>query len=125
MEVRNENPRQALANAGFSYALHAPCLGNAAPTWPTELRSTCNTAGKEKALTNQGLKWRPGSESNRRTRICNPLHNHSATRPSRPLFHKPQAGETKNPGGPGLLMLEREKGLEPSTSTLARLRSTN
>ncbi len=25
--------------------------------------------------------WRPRSESNRRTRICNPLHNHSATRP--------------------------------------------
>ena len=25
--------------------------------------------------------WRPGPESNRRTRICNPLHNHSATRP--------------------------------------------
>ena|GEM_PF-2149075 len=28
--------------------------------------------------------WRPGSESNRRTRICNPLHNHSATRPVTP-----------------------------------------
>ena len=25
--------------------------------------------------------WRPGPESNRRTRICNPLHNHSATGP--------------------------------------------
>lgn len=25
--------------------------------------------------------WRPMSESNRRTRICNPLHNHSATQP--------------------------------------------
>ncbi len=25
--------------------------------------------------------WRPGSESNRRTRICSPLHNHSATWP--------------------------------------------
>ncbi len=25
--------------------------------------------------------WRPMSESNRRTRICNPLHNHSANRP--------------------------------------------
>ena len=28
-----------------------------------------------------GLFWRPGSELNRRTRICSPLHNHSATRP--------------------------------------------
>ena len=26
-------------------------------------------------------KWRPGPESNRRTRICSPLHNHSATGP--------------------------------------------
>ena len=26
--------------------------------------------------------WRPGSESNRHTRICSPLHNHSATRPN-------------------------------------------
>src|SRR6185312_10864250 len=25
--------------------------------------------------------WRPGSESNRRTRICSPLHDHSATWP--------------------------------------------
>ena len=25
--------------------------------------------------------WRPRSELNRRTRICSPLHNHSATRP--------------------------------------------
>ncbi|CAN2978452.1 hypothetical protein METHPM2_530010 [Pseudomonas sp. PM2] len=25
--------------------------------------------------------WRPRSESNRRRRICNPLHNHFATRP--------------------------------------------
>ena len=25
--------------------------------------------------------WRPGSELNRRTRLCRPLHNHSATRP--------------------------------------------
>ena len=26
--------------------------------------------------------WRPGSESNRRTRLCRPLHDHSATWPS-------------------------------------------
>ena len=26
--------------------------------------------------------WRRGSESNRRTRLCRPLHNHSATPPS-------------------------------------------
>ena len=28
-------------------------------------------------------KWRLGSESNRRRRICNPLHHHSATEPYR------------------------------------------
>ena len=28
-------------------------------------------------------RWRPKSESNRRTRICNPLHNHSAIAPLR------------------------------------------
>ena len=28
------------------------------------------------------IKWRLGSESNRRRRICNPLHHHSATEPS-------------------------------------------
>ena len=32
--------------------------------------------------------WRPRSELNRRTRICSPLHNHSATRPiAAGLFH--------------------------------------
>src|SRR5690606_3098763 len=34
----------------------------------------------------QGLRsgiWRLGSESNRRTRLCRPLHNHSATQPKR------------------------------------------
>ena len=29
-----------------------------------------------------GLNWRLGSESNRRTRLCRPLHNHSATQPA-------------------------------------------
>jgi hypothetical protein len=30
-----------------------------------------------------GRDWRPGSESNRRTRLCRPLHDHSATWPRR------------------------------------------
>src|SRR5688572_9010943 len=29
----------------------------------------------------QETKWRRGSESNRRTRLCRPLHDHSATPP--------------------------------------------
>ena len=36
----------------------------------------------------QGRKWRLGSESNRRRRICNPLHHHSATEPYRSLNSK-------------------------------------
>ena len=34
------------------------------------------------------LFWRPGSESNRHTRICSPLHNHSATRPRATILGK-------------------------------------
>ena len=51
-------------------------------------------------------RWRLRSESNRRPRLCRPLHNHSATQP-----------RSKE--------LERETGFEPATLTLARLRSTN
>ncbi len=63
--------------------------------------------------------WRPGSESNRRTRLCRPLHDHSATRPVTSLCNelRRQAGVYLN--------LERETRLELATSTLARLRSTN
>ena len=32
--------------------------------------------------------WRLGSESNRRRRICNPLHHHSATEPYRSMCSK-------------------------------------
>ena len=38
------------------------------------LRLPISPSGRKKS-------WRPRSESNRRTRICNPLHDHSATRP--------------------------------------------
>jgi hypothetical protein len=48
--------------------------------------------------------WRPGSESNRRTRICSPLHDHSATRPvtrgwsfDLPTKTKPLAGVSFTP----------------------------
>ena len=47
--------------------------------------------------------WRREAESNRRKRICNPVHSHFAIAP----------------------FLERETSLELSTSTLARLRSIN
>ena len=66
--------------------------------------------------------WRRRPELNRRTRFCRPLRNHSATTPySTPEAQNPEAGTTRG----FEWNLEREKGLEPSTSTLARLRSTN
>ena len=39
-----------------------------------ERRNQANRGGSKSA-------WRPGSESNRRTRLCRPLHDHSATWP--------------------------------------------
>src|SRR6185437_6943450 len=55
------------------------------------------------------LYWRPGSESNRRTRICSPLHDHSATWPvtgkqrARPPSNRTalRGPETTDPGVPG------------------------
>ena len=41
------------------------------------------------------LKWRLESESNRRTRSCSPLHNHSATAPEK-------LKEQKTPASPRL-----------------------
>ena len=72
--------------------------------------------------------WRRGPESNRPTRICNPVHNRFATAPEfsattsqRPVIHLIKKGSFCFP----FRNLEREKSLELSTSTLARLRSTN
>jgi hypothetical protein len=68
------------------------------------------------------LLWRRGPESNRASRICNPVHNRFVTAP---FSH----GLVSNKKGQHLEVLpfelEREKSLELSTSTLARLRSTN
>ena len=74
-------------------------------------------------------RWRRDPESNRADRICNPVHNRFAIAP-KTLRQAPQPegiGTDKKgkPGLPFLRNLEREKSLELSTSTLARLRSTN
>ena len=45
---------------------------------PRKLVSTNNNAA---GLPRRCCIWRPGSELNRRTRLCRPLHNHSATWP--------------------------------------------
>ena len=49
--------------------------------------------------------WRPGSELNRRTRLCRPLHNHSATRP----VTRCPGGRYPDPGRDALLQLASEK----------------
>ena len=64
---------------------------------------------------NNGI-WRRDPESNWADRICNPVHNRFAIAPY------PQKREAV---ASLFLKLEREKSLELSTSTLARLRSTN
>ena len=72
--------------------------------------------------------WRPGSESNRRTRLCRPLHDHSATWPllaALAITRINPSLKKQNLGGPRLQKLERETRLELATPTLARSCSTN
>ena len=64
--------------------------------------------------------WRREPESNRPTRICNPVHNRFAIAPF--LKHFNYSDEYPKVFA---VKLERQKSLELSTSTLARLRSTN
>ena len=78
------------------------------------------------------MDWRRDPESNRANRICNPVHNRFAIAPCTHAPNTKSAGDEKrNPAKKGSLrfpflkFLEREKSLELSTSTLARLRSTN
>ena len=63
-----------------------------------------NAVGKERQMffspffpsPQSGGIWRPRPESNRHSRICSPLHNHSATRP---LSDKGAAGAAPSQGG--------------------------
>ena len=56
---------------------------------PTTLRLTVECSTIELRRTNT---WRPRPESNRRKRICSPLHHHSATRPETTYVDKPHHG---------------------------------
>jgi hypothetical protein len=56
---------------------------------PTTLRLTAECSAIELRRTTA---WRPRPESNRRTRICSPLHDHSATRPETTYVDKPHHG---------------------------------
>ena len=84
--------------------------------------------GRGPGTQSQREQWRPGSESNRRTRLCRPLHDHSATWP---LLAAVAIGviaaclKKQNPGDPRFEELERETRLELATPTLARSCSTN
>ena len=71
--------------------------------------------------------WRRDPESNRANRICNPVHNRFAIAPVNLALptHNRLTSTKKGSLGFPLWNLEREKSLELSTSTLARLRSTN
>ena len=46
-------------------------------------KKTADLGGTLNVAAMKWERWRPGPESNRCTRICNPLHNHSATWPPR------------------------------------------
>ena len=48
------------------------------------------------------VEWRPGSELNRRTRICSPLHDHSATRPVTVELFPGRGRKKKTPADRGL-----------------------
>src|SRR4051812_34451347 len=84
-----------------------------------EARPNCETkTGQPRQQRLPGpIIWRRGPESNRPTRICNPVHNRFATAP----ISLKKKGSLSFP----FYKMEREKSLELSTSTLARLRSTN
>ena len=76
------------------------------------------TIGVARKPADKGISWRREPESNRRRRLCRPLHNHSAIAPR---LQAKKGGKHRFPPG----NLERETSLELATSTLARLRSTN
>ena len=74
-------------------------------------------------------KWRLESESNRRTRSCSPLHNHSAIQPKESMergkrFDRADDSALDPTCFATLSKLEREKRFELSTLALARRCST-
>ena len=61
--------------------------------------------------------WRRGSESNRRRRLCRPLHDHSATPPGG-ATHACAKGRANEKGEPGALPRETGAGKESRTPDL-------
>ncbi len=52
----------------------------------------CTAPGRTMSRKNKENGWRPRPESNRGARICSPLRNHSATRPSGPVRNRRSGG---------------------------------
>jgi hypothetical protein len=71
------------------------------------------------------MEWRRDPESNRANWICNPVHNRFAIAPLNNDLLYAFRIEKDSILKCCPFNLEREKSLELSTSTLARLRSTN
>jgi hypothetical protein len=124
--------------ASTSFAIRAQAHG-AACVPQTEIPAGAGICLRDSARYADMI-WRPRSELNRRTRICSPLHNHSATRPvtldaftsrarganrSPKNSRKTYPGNYKAPRAGPCLNLERETRLELATPTLARSCSTN
>ena len=90
-------------------------------TAPRHYRKAVVKAGPEtqhSAGSVSGRLWRRDPESNWARWICNPLHNRFAIAPDLSVQKREAVCFP-------FFYLEREKSLELSTSTLARLRSTN
>lgn len=104
---------------------------------PRDFKSLVSTYFTTRAI-EVSDRWRRGSESNRRRRLCRPLHDHSATPPllhnfymsCKPYGKKPVIGYPISDNkitfhkSHFLRKMERETRLELATPTLARLCST-
>lgn len=75
-------PADFKSDASTNFATRAN--GWHCPTaWIVDRNENARKRGRPAIRLSQSIlrRWRPGSELNRRTRLCRPLHNHSATRP--------------------------------------------
>lgn len=72
-------PRESTVETALTRLVPGAGLGPARRSYPArDFKSLVSTSFTTRA---GGYSWRRGSESNRRTRLCRPLHNHSATPP--------------------------------------------
>ncbi len=72
------------------------CAGNGANWWSGGAGEKKTTRGDDRATAGH---WRPGPESNRCRRLCRPLRNHSATRPSPLVYIAARTDWSSRPSG--------------------------